>query len=63
MKITTALAADENSTNALEMPGSALMIGDNRIIQPDTTIAFAGTLRSDTSAKRDIAGESESCAS
>ncbi len=63
MKITTALAADANSTNALETPGIALTNGENRIMQPDSTIAFAGTLRSDTSASRDIAGESESCAS
>ena len=44
MKTTTALAAEANSTNALEMPGIALISGENRIIQPDTIIAFAGTL-------------------
>ena len=63
MKITTALAAEENSTNALLMPGIMLMIGDISTMQPETTIALAGTLRSDTSASRAMAGESESCAS
>ena len=62
MKITTALAADENSTNALETLGIILMIGDSRIMQPDTTIALAGTLRSETSARPRMAGASESCA-
>ena len=63
MKITTALAAEANSTNAPETPGIALTSGENRIIQPDTMIAFAGTLRFDTSPKRCMAGDSESCAS
>ena len=63
MKITTALAAEANSTNAPEIPGIALMIGENRIMQPEATIAFAGTLWSETSAKRAIAGDSESEAS
>ena len=44
MKITTALAAEANSTNAPETPGIALTSGENRIMQPDTIIAFAGTL-------------------
>lgn len=54
MKITTALAADENSTNAL-VPGSALMIGDSRIATADTTIA---SLAAVDTLWRDIAGES-----
>ena len=48
MNRNTAELADENSTNAPEMPGMALTIGDSRISAADTRMARAGTLRSDT---------------
>ena len=48
MNRNTALDADENSTNALETCGNALMTGESMISAAETRIARAGTLCEET---------------
>ena len=63
MKMITALEALANSTNALDIFGNALMIGDKRISAAETRIARAGTRRLDTTPSLLSCGDGESTAS